>query len=175
MRRFLKYWPPLLIWLGVMFVGSTNLMSSGAHVALYCSVFALGEPGDIPGHNVDYSRRRPQMRARHRICDSGFSAVARASQFSGSPDQSGNVFWRSSAGLRTFCHERRISPDIRQIAHAVGPRCLPGYCGSPRRIVDWDEFHTRRSQKELAHRPAAVHGCAIMTLAGVRVALVAPV
>jgi VanZ family protein len=28
MRRFLKYWLPLVIWLGVMFVGSTNLMSS---------------------------------------------------------------------------------------------------------------------------------------------------
>ena len=28
MRRFLKYWLPLLIWLGVIFVGSTNLMSA---------------------------------------------------------------------------------------------------------------------------------------------------
>jgi VanZ family protein len=34
MRRFLKYWLPLLIWLGVMFVGSTNLMSS-EHTSRY--------------------------------------------------------------------------------------------------------------------------------------------
>jgi VanZ family protein len=28
MRRFFKYWLPLLIWLGVIFIGSTNVMSS---------------------------------------------------------------------------------------------------------------------------------------------------
>jgi VanZ family protein len=28
MRRFLKYWLPLLIWLGVIFIGSTDLMSA---------------------------------------------------------------------------------------------------------------------------------------------------
>jgi hypothetical protein len=28
MSRFVKYWPPLLIWLGVIFVGSTDLMSA---------------------------------------------------------------------------------------------------------------------------------------------------
>jgi VanZ family protein len=28
MRRFLKYWLPLLLWLGVIFVGSTDLMSA---------------------------------------------------------------------------------------------------------------------------------------------------
>ena len=28
MRRFLKYWLPLLIWVGVIFLGSTDLMSA---------------------------------------------------------------------------------------------------------------------------------------------------
>ncbi len=28
MRRFLKYWLPVLIWVGVIFVGSTDLMST---------------------------------------------------------------------------------------------------------------------------------------------------
>jgi VanZ family protein len=28
MRRFLKYWLPLLVWLGVIFFGSTDLMSA---------------------------------------------------------------------------------------------------------------------------------------------------
>lgn len=28
MRQFVKYWLPLLIWLGVIFVGSTNVMSA---------------------------------------------------------------------------------------------------------------------------------------------------
>ena len=28
MKRFLKYWLPLLIWLGVIFLGSTDLMSA---------------------------------------------------------------------------------------------------------------------------------------------------
>jgi VanZ family protein len=28
MRRFLKYWLPLLLWLGVIFIGSTDLMSA---------------------------------------------------------------------------------------------------------------------------------------------------
>jgi len=34
MRCFLKYWLPMLIWLGVMFVSSTNLMSS-EHTSRY--------------------------------------------------------------------------------------------------------------------------------------------
>jgi VanZ family protein len=34
MRRFLKYWLPLLIWFGAMFIGSTNLMSS-EHTSRY--------------------------------------------------------------------------------------------------------------------------------------------
>lgn len=38
MRRFLKYWLPLLIWLGVIFVGSTNLMSS-EHTSRYIVPF----------------------------------------------------------------------------------------------------------------------------------------
>jgi VanZ family protein len=40
MRRFLKYWLPLLIWLGVMFIGSTNLMSS-EHTSRYIVPFLL--------------------------------------------------------------------------------------------------------------------------------------
>src|SRR5438034_6685904 len=28
MQRFLKYWLPVLLWLGVMFVGSTGLLSA---------------------------------------------------------------------------------------------------------------------------------------------------
>src|SRR5438093_12050410 len=28
MQRFLRYWLPVLIWLGVMFVGSTGLLSA---------------------------------------------------------------------------------------------------------------------------------------------------
>src|SRR4029077_18439098 len=34
MKSFLKYWLPLLIWLGVIFVGSTSVMST-AHTSRY--------------------------------------------------------------------------------------------------------------------------------------------
>jgi len=48
MRRFLKYWLPLLIWFGVMFVGSTNLMSS-EHTSRYIVPFLLWlKPGISP-------------------------------------------------------------------------------------------------------------------------------
>lgn len=48
MRRSLKYWLPLLIWLGVMFVGSTNLMSS-EHTSRYIVPFLLWlKPGMSP-------------------------------------------------------------------------------------------------------------------------------
>jgi VanZ family protein len=48
MRRFFKYWLPLLIWLGVIFVGSTNLMSA-EHTSRYIVPFLLWlKPGMSP-------------------------------------------------------------------------------------------------------------------------------
>jgi VanZ family protein len=48
MRNFLKYWLPLVIWLGVMFVGSTNLMSA-EHTSRYIVPFLLRlKPGMSP-------------------------------------------------------------------------------------------------------------------------------
>jgi VanZ family protein len=40
MRVFLKYWLPLLIWLGVIFVGSTDLMSA-EHTSRFIVPFLL--------------------------------------------------------------------------------------------------------------------------------------
>jgi VanZ family protein len=49
MRRFLKYWLPLLIWLGVIFFGSTNIMSA-EHTSRYVVPFLLWiRPGMSPG------------------------------------------------------------------------------------------------------------------------------
>ncbi len=48
MSRFLKYWLPLLIWLGVIFVGSTDLMS-GEHTSRFIVPFLLWlKPGMSP-------------------------------------------------------------------------------------------------------------------------------
>jgi VanZ family protein len=48
MRRFLKYWLPLLIWLGVIFVGSTSVMSA-EHTSRYIVPFLLWlKPGTSP-------------------------------------------------------------------------------------------------------------------------------
>ena len=48
MRRFVKYWLPLLIWLGVIFVGSTSVMSS-EHTSRYIVPFLLWlKPGMSP-------------------------------------------------------------------------------------------------------------------------------
>ncbi len=40
MKSFLKYWLPLVAWLGLMFVGSTNVMSS-EHTSRYIVPFLL--------------------------------------------------------------------------------------------------------------------------------------
>jgi VanZ like family len=49
MKSFLKYWLPLLIWLGVMFVGSTSVMSA-EHTSRYIVPFLLWlKPGMSPG------------------------------------------------------------------------------------------------------------------------------
>jgi hypothetical protein len=49
MRRFLKYWLPLLIWLSVIFVGSTSVMST-EHTSRYIVPFLLRlRPGMSPG------------------------------------------------------------------------------------------------------------------------------
>ncbi len=48
MKSFLKYWLPLGIWLALMFVGSTNLMSS-EHTSRYIVPFLLWlKPGMSP-------------------------------------------------------------------------------------------------------------------------------
>lgn len=48
MRQFVKYWLPLLIWLGVIFVGSTSVMSS-EHTSRYVVPFLLRlKPGMSP-------------------------------------------------------------------------------------------------------------------------------
>jgi VanZ family protein len=48
MKSFLKYWFPLLIWLGVIFVGSTNLMSA-EHTSRFVVPFLLWlKPGMSP-------------------------------------------------------------------------------------------------------------------------------
>ena len=48
MRRFLRYWLPLLIWLGVMFAGSTNLMSSQQTSRYTVPLLLLFNPGVSP-------------------------------------------------------------------------------------------------------------------------------
>src|SRR5215216_4470060 len=48
MGRFFKYWLPLLIWLGVIFVGSTSVMSAD-HTSRYIVPFLLWlKPGMSP-------------------------------------------------------------------------------------------------------------------------------
>jgi VanZ family protein len=48
MRTFLKYWLPLLIWLGVIFVGSTNVMTA-EQTSRYIVPFLLWlKPGMSP-------------------------------------------------------------------------------------------------------------------------------
>src|SRR5436309_15261698 len=48
MQRFLKYWLPLPIWLGVIFVGSTSVMSA-EHTSRYIVPFLLWlKPGMSP-------------------------------------------------------------------------------------------------------------------------------
>jgi VanZ family protein len=48
MRPFFKYWLPLVTWVGVMFVGSTNLMSA-EHTSHYIVPFLLWlRPGMSP-------------------------------------------------------------------------------------------------------------------------------
>jgi VanZ family protein len=48
MRQFVKYWLPLLVWLGVIFAGSTSVMSS-EHTSRYIVPFLLWlKPGISP-------------------------------------------------------------------------------------------------------------------------------
>src|SRR5262245_44139104 len=48
MRQFLKYWLPILVWLAVIFVGSTSVMSA-EHTSRYIVPFLLWlKPGLSP-------------------------------------------------------------------------------------------------------------------------------
>jgi VanZ family protein len=48
MRSFLKYWLPLLIWLGVIFVGSTDLMSAEHTSRFIVPILLWLKPGMAP-------------------------------------------------------------------------------------------------------------------------------
>jgi VanZ family protein len=48
MRLFLKYWLPLLIWLGVIFVGSTDLMSAEHTSRFIVPMLLWLKPGMAP-------------------------------------------------------------------------------------------------------------------------------
>ncbi len=48
MSRFLKYWLPLLIWLGVIFVGSTDLMSAEHTSRFIVPILLWLKPGMAP-------------------------------------------------------------------------------------------------------------------------------
>ena len=76
MKSFLKYWLPLLIWLGVIFRRLDQCYVRRAYVAIYCSVLALVETGHVAEGNLDNSRCCSQMRARYRIRGSSSSAMA---------------------------------------------------------------------------------------------------
>ncbi len=48
MKSFLKYWLPLLIWLGVIFLGSTSLMSAEHTSRLIVPILLWLKPGMSP-------------------------------------------------------------------------------------------------------------------------------
>jgi VanZ family protein len=48
MRSFLKYWLPLLIWLGVIFVASTDLMSAEHTSRFFVPILLWLKPGMAP-------------------------------------------------------------------------------------------------------------------------------
>lgn len=51
MRRFLKYWLPVLIWLGFIFIGSTDLMSA-EHTSRFLIPFLLWLRPDMSPETV---------------------------------------------------------------------------------------------------------------------------
>src|SRR6516165_2353113 len=53
MRQFVKYWLPLLIWLGVIFVGSTSVMSAEHTSPIHRSLLALVETRHVAKGNFD--------------------------------------------------------------------------------------------------------------------------
>src|SRR5881409_3582598 len=48
MKSFIKYWLPLLVWLGVIFLGSTNLMSAEHTSRLIVPFLLWLKPGMAP-------------------------------------------------------------------------------------------------------------------------------
>lgn len=124
MRRFLKYWLPLLIWLGVIFVGSTNLMSS-EHTSRYIVPFLRWlNPGISPNtmwiipvavrkcaHVTEYAilafllwrslRSFPVLRARTTMC---FGAVLLGCALFATSDEFHQTFVKSrTPSVRDVC------------------------------------------------------------------------
>lgn len=85
----------------------------GADVTIYCSVLALVKTGHGAAHYLGDSRGYAQMRARRRIHGPGASAVACTSMRYNPVHGDAGFVCCSSAGLRSVCGKRRISPNVR--------------------------------------------------------------
>src|SRR5438552_2325179 len=79
MRVFLKYWLPLLIWLGIIFVDSTDLMSAEHTSRFIVPILLWLKPGMAPEtlRSIHFAIRKcahlteRAMPVRHACCDDG--------------------------------------------------------------------------------------------------------
>jgi hypothetical protein len=112
MKSFLKYWLPLLIWLGVIFVGSTSVMSA-EHTSRYIVPFLLWlKPGMSP-HAI-WIILVVTRKCTHVI---EYTVLAL-------------LLWRALRSVpslrpKTLTVFGTISPGVREIAYAVSSRRTP--------------------------------------------------
>ena len=75
--RFVKYWLPPLLWLGVIFLGSTDLMSAEHTSRFIVPFFALAQAGYFAGDTCVDSLHRSEVRAFGRVRCSGPAFASR--------------------------------------------------------------------------------------------------
>ena len=83
-----------------------------AHVAIYCSVFALVETGNDAAGRLDNHGVHAPLRACGRIRGSGFSNVACVSLGHKRVHADADSVWSSLVGVCPVWRERRISPNV---------------------------------------------------------------
>jgi hypothetical protein len=130
MHRFVKYWMPTILWMALIFLGSTDLLSA-EHTSRFLVPLLRWLDPQISWAALNAVQTA--IRKLGHVTDFGGAAVARASRRSRLANEDVDLGWGCFDRLRGFRCQRRVSSIVHSIADFIVSRCDDRYL----RCADW--------------------------------------
>jgi hypothetical protein len=119
-RRFLKNWLPVIVWVGVIFLGSTDLMSA-EHTSRFIVPFLRWLKPDISAEtlaSIHFIVRKCTHVGEYAILA---LLLLRAATLITNSKRSIPILYLSVLGVSDCGCHRRISPNVRRVSWRFGP------------------------------------------------------